>query len=128
MKERKKRRNRFVATGPSEYYSGGLLYLELCDGQNDVLCAQTQKEKMDFTRRGDERYKEIIWRTGICKRDKNGKNSERLCSPNADNTEEEQIEKRERSEDDESRNGNHEKSGIWEGNIVCLIKLVCVKM
>ena len=24
MKERKKRRNRFVATGPSEYYSGGL--------------------------------------------------------------------------------------------------------
>ena len=60
MKERKKRRNRFVATGPSEYYSGGLLYFELCDGQNDVLCAQTQEEKMDFTRRGDERYNEII--------------------------------------------------------------------
>ena len=35
-----------------------------------------------------------------------------MCPPNTDNTEEEQIEKWERSEDDESRNGNHEKSGI----------------
>ena len=32
-----------------------------------------REEKMDFTRCGDERYNEIIWRTGICKRDKNGK-------------------------------------------------------
>ena len=60
MKERKKRRNRFVAIGRQNIILAVFLYLELCDGQNDVLCAQTQEEKMDFTRCGDERYNEII--------------------------------------------------------------------